>query len=299
MPSRSPAAALAVLLLGGLLGGAAAQADTLEAVQVLRAGGCGGRVALAPPLRHSAALDELAAAWSRGGPLEPLARSRGYAGSLTGVHVRAADATLLAELRRSQCAALTGRALREAGAYRHGDERWLIVSTAAAAPAMGGGRAQEAARAAAAPAAHGGDAGAALAERALSLVNEARARGARCGSRSFASVPPLSLSGTLGGVAYGHASDMAEHHYFEHQDLSGHTPAERVRASGYREQLVGENIAYGPQTVDEAVAGWLQSPEHCENIMDPRFAQMGVAFAPGRSPQHGLYWVQVLAAPRA
>jgi uncharacterized protein YkwD len=92
---------------------------------------------------------------------------------------------------------------------------------------------------------------------------------------------------------------MAEHGYFEHQDLAGRSPAERVRAVGYRETLVGENIAYGPQSAEEVVRGWLDSPGHCENIMDPRFAEMGIAYAPGRASRHGLYWVQVLAAPRA
>jgi uncharacterized protein YkwD len=95
------------------------------------------------------------------------------------------------------------------------------------------------------------------------------------------------------------AADMAAHNYFEHEDLTGQSPADRVRAVGYREKLVGENIAYGPETVDEVVQGWLHSPDHCENIMDPRFAQMGVAFASGRGIKHGLYWVQLLAEPRA
>jgi uncharacterized protein YkwD len=73
-----------------------------------------------------------------------------------------------------------------------------------------------------------------------------------------------------------------------------------VRAIGYKEKLVGENIAYGPESVEEVVRGWLDSPEHCENIMDPRFAEMGIASAAGRSgPRRGLYWVQLLAAPRA
>ena len=40
------------------------------------------------------------------------------------------------------------------------------------------------------------------------------------------------------------------------------------------------------------------APGHCENIMDPRFAEMGIALAPGHA-KHGLYWVQVLAEPRA
>ncbi len=104
-------------------------------------------------------------------------------------------------------------------------------------------------------------------------------------------------------VAYGHARDMAEYAYFEHEDLAGHTPSDRVRAAGYREKLVGENIAYGPKSPDEVVSGWLDSPGHCENIMDPRFVEMGVAYtfghAPARRSSRGLYWVQVLADPKS
>jgi uncharacterized protein YkwD len=54
--------------------------------------------------------------------------------------------------------------------------------------------------------------------------------------------------------------------------------------------------------VDDVVQGWLDSPGHCENIMDSRFAEMGIGAALGRSPtgasRQGLYWVQLLAAPR-
>ena len=115
----------------------------------------------------------------------------------------------------------------------------------------------------------------------------------------FAPAPPLIFSGALTGVALGHANDMADHDYFEHKDLAGQSPADRVRASGYSEKLVGENIAYGPGTIDEVVQGWLDSPGHCENIMDPRFVEMGIAYAPGRATRHGLYWVQLFAEPRA
>jgi len=33
--------------------------------------------------------------------------------------------------------------------------------------------------------------------------------------------------------------------------------------------------------------------------MDPRFAQMGIGLAPGRASRRGLFWVQLLAEPRA
>jgi uncharacterized protein YkwD len=91
---------------------------------------------------------------------------------------------------------------------------------------------------------------------------------------------------------------MAQQNYFEHVDLAGRSPADRVRAVGYREKLVGENIAYGPQSVEEVVKGWLDSPGHCENIMDARFAEMGLAYASEAGGRRGLFWVQLLAAPK-
>jgi uncharacterized protein YkwD len=137
----------------------------------------------------------------------------------------------------------------------------------------------------------------AQATRALQLVNDVRARGTHCGDELLGPAPPVALSGTLAGVALRHATDMAEKNYFEHVDPSGQSPADRVRAVGYSEKLVGENIAYGPKSVDEVVQGWLDSPGHCENIMDPRFAEMGIGLAVGHA-KRGLYWVQVLAEPR-
>lgn len=286
------------------------QADAVSAVQVLRAGGCGGVVPIAPALAHSVAFDQVAEAWAAGASLPQAAASHGYPPErLSGVHVTATGGSLVEQLRRAQCLTLTNRNAQEIGTFQRGAQIWLVLGTGTGSrpPPRGGSPPARPAPSSPAPAPAPTPAPrrtpnaptAALADRALALVNEARARGAHCGTHTFSPAPPLALSGTLGSVAYGHAADMAKHHYFEHADLAGQTPADRVRATGYREKLVGENIAYGPQTVDEAVQGWLHSPDHCENLMDPRFAEMGLAFAAGRGSQHGLYWVQVLAEPRA
>jgi uncharacterized protein YkwD len=185
---------------------------------------------------------------------------------------------MMQQLRSSACLTVTNRDMRDVGMYRRGTDTWLVLGYKYVVPSS-----QEAPH---------------LAARTLELVNEARSQPRRCGSRSFAAAPPLTLDRTLDSVAYGHAADMAEHNYFEHEDLAGHTPADRVRAVGYRERLVGENIAFGPRTADEVVQGWLDSPGHCENIMDPRFAQMGIAYAAGHA-KRGLFWVQLFAQPKA
>jgi len=292
----------AVLLVIGVVTAAAARSDAVSAVAVLRAGGCGGILPAAPPLHRNGLLDQVAAQWAGGQSLAAAAEASGYRAAVpAGVHLRAEEAALLQVMRRSACTTVMTRDLREVGLYRSGLDSWLVIAPTApqrgvarvpvAAPSVPSG---STARAAIEP-----DAAPALAARALQLINDVRSRGARCGEHSFAPAPPVTLSGTLAGVAFGHAADMAEHGYFEHEDLAGQSPADRVRAVGYREKLVGENIAYGPQTVEEVVQGWLDSPDHCENIMDPRFAEMGIGYAAGRTSRRGLYWVQLLAEPRA
>jgi len=284
-----------LLLCGG------ARADALSAVQVLRAGGCGGVMPLAPPLRRNVLLDRTARAWATGSALASAAASNGFdARTTSGLHVQGSERTVLEVLRRSECREVMQRGLREIGGYETAQEAWLVFTGApATAPAPAPTPTPAApVRPSTGPTLTAG-ATPVPETRALELINQVRARGTRCGERSFAPAPPLRLSGTLDGVAFGHAADMAQHNYFEHQDLAGHTPADRVRASGYREKLVGENIAYGPKSTEEVVQGWLDSPGHCENIMDPRFAEMGIAYATGQGVKHGLYWVQLFAAPQA
>jgi len=301
-----------VIFITGIVAAATARSDAVSDVNVLRAGGCGGILPAAPSLQHDVLLDRVAADWAAGHTLAAAAERGGYrATPHAGVHVRGQDPSLLEVMRRSACGTVMDRSLREIGTYHAGLESWLVMIPAEPTPA--GTPAQPAAQRPSSSAAAAASpetrvaartklqalATPALATRALQLVNEVRARGTRCGSRAFAPAPPVALSGTLAEVAFGHATDMAEHGYFEHDDLTGQSPADRVRAVGYRERLVGENIAYGPQSVDEVVRGWLDSPDHCENIMDPRFAEMGIAYAAGRTSRHGRYWVQVLAEPRA
>jgi uncharacterized protein YkwD len=267
-----------LLLIAGWAITPITRADALSAVQLLREGGCGGTLPAARPLRRDAMLDRTAEEWAAGRSLKAATEGSGYRGDFTtGLHVSGPDSSMVQLLRRSDCRTLASEELRDIGLYHRGLDTWFVFAGAHAVPA-----------ASSAPA---------LSARALQLINDVRARGTRCGERSFASAPPVTLSWTLTTVALGHATDMADHGYFEHEDLAGQSPADRVRAVGYHEKLVGENIAYGPGSVEEVMQGWLDSPGHCENIMDPRFAEMGIALAQGRAPRHGLYWVQLLVEP--
>jgi uncharacterized protein YkwD len=133
--------------------------------------------------------------------------------------------------------------------------------------------------------------------RVVQLVNEARSHPRRCGRERFPSAPPLAVSRKLNDAAGDHARDMARRKYFEHAGRDGSEPRDRVRRAGYQSRLTGENIAFGPESAEEVVAGWLASPGHCENIMDPRFRDIGVGYAVGKK-RGQIYWVQNFAAPR-
>jgi uncharacterized protein YkwD len=253
-------------------------------------------------------LDRAAEQWANGRSLGSAAQLSGYESESTaGLHIKGPESATLQLIKKSDCRTATNPSFRDVGLYQRGAESWLVLGSVYVAPASAKVAPASAkvapASAMVAPAtakvAPASAQAPLQATRALQLVNEVRARGARCGDRSFGPAPPVRLSQTLGGVAFGHADDMAKHNYFEHEDLTGRSPADRVRAVGYQEKLVGENIAYGPKSAEEVVQGWLDSPGHCENIMDPRFAEMGIAYAAGQASRRGLFWVQLLVAPKA
>ncbi|HEY0245674.1 MAG TPA: CAP domain-containing protein [Mucilaginibacter sp.] len=124
----------------------------------------------------------------------------------------------------------------------------------------------------------------------LSRINKVRAVGCSCGKKYFPPAPPLTWNNTLEIAAQGHAQDMNLHNYFSHTSKDGRTGEDRVVAAGYyfngyRSFAVGENIAYGQQSIAEVSDGWFKSPGHCQNLMNPVFKEIGAA-------RNGLYWVQ-------
>ncbi len=314
-----------LVLLAAGFAACTAWADPMSDVQLLRISGCGGIMPAIAPLQHNVQLDRAAIVWARGVSAALATARSGYqARSTVGLRLSGPDDGILQALRQSRCRSLADQSLRDVGIYRRGPQTWLVIAspnpgtvstslssptpkwttlvptpppTVPAAPTKDSDGEQAAARTFGYAAAPRLSRTSSSAARVLQLVNDVRAVGTRCGEKSFGPAPPLQRSATLDDVAAAHANDMARHDYFEHVDLQGHSPAERLRATGYRERLVGENIAYGPQSADEVVAGWLHSPGHCENIMDPRFVEMGLALAPGRGSRRGLYWDQEFAQP--
>ncbi|PHN06371.1 CAP domain-containing protein [Flavilitoribacter nigricans] len=126
----------------------------------------------------------------------------------------------------------------------------------------------------------------------LSLVNELRSEGCRCGSKYMPPVAPLSWDADLERAALRHAYDMKSNDFFDHTGSDGTDVSDRVSDAGYSWQAVGENIAWGYRDIQSVFAGWRDSPGHCRNMMNGNFRQMG-------SARVGNYWVQAFARPRS
>ncbi len=99
-------------------------------------------------------------------------------------------------------------------------------------------------------------------------------------------------------AATGHSADMAKNNYFSHTSLDGRTFDQRITAAGYRWSAVGENIAAGQTSVQSVMTSWINSPGHCQNLMNPTFRDIGVACVRNDAAKYRLYWTMDLGRSR-
>ena len=260
----------------------AAAGDLYVEINRLRAGG--GACAAAkhlPALQPQAALERAAAGLARGNELQPSLQAVGYRATrssalwLKGDGIAAQAAAILA--RQGYCDQVQDAAVTEIGIYLDARQMWIVMA-APFAPSVG-----ESAQAAG--------------QRVLDLVNQARATPRYCGDQAFSAAQPLHWNKVLAASSQRHAEDMAHYNYFSHSGRDGSDPAERVERAGYRYRNTGENIAAGQMRAEDAMAAWMKSPEHCANLMNPAFTEMGVAFAIDRASKMGVYWTQTFGRP--
>ena len=123
-------------------------------------------------------------------------------------------------------------------------------------------------------------------------LNATRAQGRSCGGKYMPAAPAVTWNGYLAAAAEGHANDMADKGYFAHTSPSGATMKQRAEQAGYSGwQELGENIAAG-YTVRDVIQGWLDSPSHCETLMDPALKEVGMSYLYKPGSKFGTYWVQ-------
>jgi uncharacterized protein YkwD len=114
--------------------------------------------------------------------------------------------------------------------------------------------------------------------------------------RSARGLGRLEEQDALRNAAEWMAGDMAKHDAFDHTDSRGRDFAERLRAFGYADaRLMAENIGKGAESAQAAVQGWLRSPAHRRNLLDPEARDVGVGYAIGGRDRQP-YWVLDLGA---
>jgi uncharacterized protein YkwD len=261
----------------------AAAGDLYAAINRLRVGEYGCAVAAQLiPLKPQAALARAAKDLARGNQLEPSLAAAGYratqsrALNISGSGASARAETILSE--GSYCEQMQDPTMKEIGIYLDANQVWIVMA-APFAPSVGMSE-------------H------AAGQRVLDLVNQARATPRRCGNKAFAAARPVRWNDALALSSRLHSEDMAHNNYFSHQGRDGSSPAQRVERAGYRYRATGENIAAGQMEPEEAMAGWIKSPGHCANLMNPLYTEMGAAFAVDRGSEMGVYWTQEFALPR-
>ncbi len=141
----------------------------------------------------------------------------------------------------------------------------------------------------------------------LIAINKARsvARDCNDGLGIVGPAKPLTWNIELYASAYEHSFDLAESNTFDHKGSGTHSDItgsnngnasmffERIEANGYTEYIaLGENIAGGQSNIKEVMEAWLNSPDHCKNIMSDMFSEVGVAIVVKQDSDYKIYWTQ-------
>lgn len=115
---------------------------------------------------------------------------------------------------------------------------------------------------------------------------------------------PVTWNETLAVMADDYCCEMIEFGYFAHANPFIDPPSAqeqlRMRAenAGYTSYwAVGENLAQGQTTPEQVMRDWMNSPGHRDNILDPRWCELGIGLR--RAGGGGLlHWVQEFGQPR-
>ena len=112
-----------------------------------------------------------------------------------------------------------------------------------------------------------------LDQRVLAALNETRVK---------QGLRPLLASEDLRSAAVAHSRAMLTSGFFAHDSRGGVSFATRLkgfyRSAGFDTWAVGENLFYSTGTVDakDAIAAWLASPGHRENMLAPSWREVGI-----------------------
>ena len=94
-------------------------------------------------------------------------------------------------------------------------------------------------------------------------------------------VPPLRWNAQLTEAARWFSWDSVENRpggYCGHQDTLGRWPSDRAPLFGYKGYAGAENAFCGYVTPEAAIEGWMNSPDHRANLLDPNSREVGLGY---------------------
>ncbi len=109
-------------------------------------------------------------------------------------------------------------------------------------------------------------------------------------------LPEFTIDSRLQKAAQDHANLMGSKGLYGHKIGPGTDFKSRIFAVGYNNSS-GENLGVGYGSIDEALAGWLKSPDHKRNMMKPGYTLAGLAYGfntSGKNPRFTHYWVLIM-----
>ena len=113
--------------------------------------------------------------------------------------------------------------------------------------------------------------------------------------RSKAGLAPLKTNWQLSRIARYKSQDMINKNYFSHQSPTYGSPFNMIENFGIKFSAAGENIAKGQRTPSEVMNGWMNSPGHRSNILNPTYTVIGVGLAKDKAGT--CYWTQMFIKP--
>lgn len=97
------------------------------------------------------------------------------------------------------------------------------------------------------------------------------------GERKQRGISELSVSDTLEKAAALKLADMEKNGYFAHTSPAGLTPWFFMDQAEYGYRYAGENLAIHFTNPESEHIAWMDSEKHCQNVLDPRFREVGIA----------------------
>jgi uncharacterized protein YkwD len=98
--------------------------------------------------------------------------------------------------------------------------------------------------------------------------------------RKLAGVAAVAVDEQLTAIARAHTQDMVDHDFVGHVSPRTGGPVDRVHRAGVTPTFISENVGRG-YTAEEAEQGFMSSPGHRANIVDPRPRRVGIGIVYG------------------